>query len=128
MFACVDLNTSTPTAGRPFKWRRSCSSGLTSSTCATSPMRTLPLMTRLRMSSSVRNSPIGRTESRSPCAVIWPALTEKLLRSSSETSRCISMPWAAMRPASTRMRTSRGSTPASTARATPSMRSIGFLR
>ena len=35
--ACVDLKTSSPTAGRPSRWRRRVISGLTSSTLATSP-------------------------------------------------------------------------------------------
>ena len=61
------------------------------------------------MSSSERNSPIGRMLKRWPCSVISPALTEKLLFCSSVASRCTSMLCAAIRPASIRMRTSRGS-------------------
>ncbi len=81
--ACVDLYTSMPTAGRPSMWRPIVSSGATSSTAATSPTRTPPPIIRLRTSSSVWNSPSGRTMKREPFSVISPALTEKFDDSSS---------------------------------------------
>ena len=81
--ACVDLKTSMPTARRPSMRRPTVSSGATRSTRATSPTRTpLPITSR-RTSSREWNSPIGRTVNRCPFSVISPALTEKLLDSSS---------------------------------------------
>ena len=80
--ACVDLNTSMPTAGRPSMRRPTPRSGATSSICATSASRTPLRTSRLRTSATERNSPTGRTVKRWSFSVIWPALTEKLLRSS----------------------------------------------
>ncbi len=71
-----------PRVARPCAGRSS-SSGATSSTVATSPTRTPPPMIRLRTSSSVWNSPSGRTMKREPFSVISPALTEKFDDSSS---------------------------------------------
>ena len=84
--ACVALNTSMPTAGRPSMRRPTGSSGDTRSTCAMSPSRTPGDSSRLRTSSMLRNSPIGRTVKRELFSVISPALTEKLLCSSSVRS------------------------------------------
>ena len=127
-FACVVLNTSSPTAGRLSRWRPISISGATSATSAMSASRTAEVTRRFLMSSSERNSPIGRMLKRWPCSVISPALTEKLLFCSSVASCCTSMLCAAMRPALIRMRTSRGTTPCSSTRATPGTRSSGRLR
>ena len=117
-----------PTAGRPSMRRPIVSSGATSSTVATSPTRTPPPMTRFRTSSSEWNSPSGRTMKREPFSVISPALTEKFDDSSSLRSSSTSTPYAATRVGSTSTRTSFGSTPSSSTRATPSRRSMGRLR
>jgi hypothetical protein len=51
-----------------------------------SASRTAEVTRRFLMSSSERNSPIGRMLKRWPCSVISPALTEKLLFCSSVAS------------------------------------------
>ncbi len=90
--AWVALYTSMPTAGRPSMRRPTLSSGATSSTVAMSPSRTPGTTMRLRTSSMLLNSPIGRTVKRELFSVISPALTEKLLDSSSARSLRTSTP------------------------------------
>ena len=124
----VVLKTSMPTAGRPSMRRPIGSSGATSSILATSPTRTPGEITMSRTSCRSLNSPIGRTVSRAPFSVISPALTEKLLASSSVRRLRTSTPYAASRFGSTSTRTSRGCTPSSSTRATPSSRCSGRCR
>jgi hypothetical protein len=92
MFAPVDLKTSSPTPGRPFRCRPTVSSGVTRLTSATSERRTLPVTMKLRTSSMLRNSPIGLTRKRCPPPEISPALTEKFAPSSASRSRPMSTP------------------------------------
>ncbi len=92
MFAPVDLNTSRPTPGRPFRCRPTVRSGVTMLTSAMSCRRTLPVTMKLRTSSIVRNSPIGRTRKRCAPPVTSPALTEKFAPSSESRRRAMSTP------------------------------------